>query len=214
MKPPTQANTTGWVLAGGQGSRMGGVDKGLQLFQGQALALRAVQRLRPQVNTVCINANRHLDDYRAWGYEVYPDSEQSFAGPLMGFLTGLENCPTEWLLVVPCDSPFFPMDLAARLMQAAHAQHTPIATVRAPELNPEGALELRPQPVFCLIHQAMKDSLKSFLASGGRKIDAWTSQHPLAWVDFNQASDATKAFANANTWAELETLQNPPASSG
>lgn len=203
MKPPTQANTTGWVLAGGQGARMGGVDKGLQLFQGQAMALRAVQRLRPQVNTVCINANRHLDDYRAWGYEVYPDSEQSFAGPLMGFLTGLENCPTEWLLAVPCDSPFFPMDLAARLMQVAHVQHTPIATVRAPELNPEGALELRPQPVFCLIHQAMKDSLKSFLASGGRKIDAWTSGLRIALLDFELNDQSEISFKNFNTPEDL-----------
>lgn len=206
MKPPAPSDITGWVLAGGQGSRMGGVDKGLQLFQGQALAKRAAERLSPQVNKVCINANRHLEDYRAWGLEVFPDKEQGFAGPLMGFLTGLQHCPTDWLLVVPCDSPFFPLDVASRLAAEASARQTPLAVVNAPELLNAGTFELRPQPVFCLLHKDLKDSLESFLASGGRKIDAWTSAHPLALVNFNLASDAPQAFANANTWAELQAL--------
>ena len=211
MNPPSQAHITGWVLAGGQGSRMGGVDKGLQPFQGQALAQRALERLRPQVNSVCINANRHLDDYRAWGCEVYPDMEQGYAGPLMGFLTGLENCPSDWLLVVPCDCPFFPMDLASRLAAAATAQQAPLVMVNAPEPNQQGAFVMRAQPVFCLLHKDLQDNLSRFLASGGRKIDAWTSGQRLAMVDFNQASDAPHAFANANTWSELQALDKPSA---
>ena len=211
MNPPSQANITGWVLAGGQGARMGGVDKGLQVFQGQALALHAVQRLRPQVNTVCINANRHLDDYRSWGCEVYPDTQEGFAGPLMGFLTGLQHCPSEWLLVVPCDSPFFPMDLANRLAAAATAQQAPLAMAHAPERNKQGEFVIRAQPVFCLLHCGLESSLQAFLAAGGRKIDAWTAQHPLAMVDFNHASDAQNAFANANTLAELQALDQASA---
>lgn len=107
MVAPTPHNITGWVLAGGQAQRMGGVDKGLQLFQGQALALRAAKRLQTQVHIVKLNANRHLSDYASWGYEVHPDSLSGYAGPLAGMLTGLQHCDTEWLLCVPCDSPFF-----------------------------------------------------------------------------------------------------------
>lgn len=188
---------------------MGGVDKGLQAFQGQALALRAVQRLRPQVNSVCINANRHVDDYRAWGCEVYEDAVSGFAGPLMGFLTGLQHAPTEWLMIVPCDSPFFPLDLVARLSSEVQAQQALLATVHAPEKNLDGQWVSRPQPVFCLLHRSLRKSLQDFLDTGGRKIDAWTVQQRIASVDFNWVSDDPHAFANANTWEELLALQNP-----
>ncbi len=209
MKPATPDNITGWVLAGGQGLRMGGVDKGLQIFQGEALAKRALNRLSPQVKSVCLNANRHLDAYRAWGCEVHPDATTGFGGPLLGFMTCLNHCPTEWLMVVPCDSPFFPLDLVSRLSVAAHAQSTPLASVRAPEMNKQGDSEMRPQPVFVLMHISVKDSLQRFLDAGGRKIDAWTALHPMALVDFKQAGD-TKAFANVNTLSELAALQDPP----
>lgn len=209
MNPPSPDTITGWVLAGGQGLRMDGVDKGLQLFQGQALALHAVHKLRPQVHSVCINANRHLDRYQTWGCDVFSDATQGFAGPLMGFLTGLQHCPTEWLMVVPCDSPLFPDDLVQRLAHAAHSQQSLIAVVHAPEQNQHGVTELRPQPVFCLLHRSLKNSLADFLNQGGRKIDAWTAQHQAIGVHFNQTHDAPNAFANANTWQELQTLQQP-----
>lgn len=206
MKPPRPENITGWVLAGGQAMRMGGVDKGLQIFHGEALAKRALERLSPQVNSVCLNANRHMDTYRAWGCEVFPDAAPGFGGPLMGFMTGLKHCPTEWLMVVPCDSPFFPLDLVARLSAAAQAQQAPLASVKAPQLNQHGTLVWRTHPVFALVHISVKDSLQSFWDAGGRKIDAWTALHPLALVDFDLASDAS-AFANANTFTELTALQ-------
>jgi molybdopterin-guanine dinucleotide biosynthesis protein A len=210
LSPPSRDNITGWVLAGGQGSRMGGVDKGLQLFQGQALAQRAVERLRPQVRSVCINANRHLDEYRAWGFEVYEDAQSGYAGPLMGFLTGLVNCDTEWLMVVPCDCPYFPMDLVARLSSVVLEQQALLASVHAPEENLHGELHMRPQPVFCLLHRSLLDSLQRFLDTGGRKIDAWTALHRMPWLQFNPSSDESHAFANANTWQELQALQKPP----
>lgn len=204
MQSPTPDNITGWVLAGGQGSRMGGVDKGLQLFQGQALALTAAKRLTPQVHCVKLNANRHLTDYANWGYEVHADSLSGFAGPLAGMLTGLQHCDTEWLLTVPCDSPFFPLDLAVRLGMAVAADQSLIAVAWAPELNAKGDTVCRPQPVFCLIHHSLQTSLLAFLDQGGRKIDAWTAQHPTSRMDFTLPHDARHAFANANTWKDLQ----------
>ena len=207
MIAPSPHNITGWVLAGGQGSRMGGVDKGLQLFQGQALALRAAQRLASQVHTVKLNANRHLPDYASWGYDVHADSLSGFAGPLAGMLTGLQHCATEWLLCVPCDSPFFPLDLAYRLGMAVDAEQSTMAVAWAPEVDAQGDMVCRPQPVFCLLHRSLQTSLRDFLHSGGRKIDAWTAQHANARMDFNLPHDTRHAFANANTWQELKDLE-------
>ena len=205
---PTSQDITGWVLAGGQGQRMGGADKGLQVFQGQALALRAAQRLAPQVHAVQLNANRHLPDYESWGYSVHADSVDGFAGPLAGMLTGLQHCDTEWLLCVPCDSPFFPTDLAQRLSMAIGAQQSLIATAWGAEVASTGEAVCRPQPVFCMLHISLQQSLQDFLRSGGRKIDAWTFQHANARMDFNLPHDHRHAFANANTWQELKDLEH------
>jgi molybdopterin-guanine dinucleotide biosynthesis protein A len=207
MIAPTPDSITGWVLAGGQAQRMGGVDKGLQLFQGQALALRAAKRLENQVHVVKLNVNRHLPDYASWGYVVHADSLSGFAGPLAGMLTGLQHCATEWLLCVPCDSPFFPLDLAYRLGMAVDAEQSTMAVAWAPEVDAQGDMVCRPQPVFCLLHRSLQTSLRDFLHSGGRKIDAWTTQHANARMDFNLPHDTRHAFANANTWQELKDLE-------
>ena len=208
LSHPTSKDITGWVLTGGQGLRMGGADKGLQLFQGQALALRAAQRLAPQVHGVKLNANRHIPEYESWGYTVHSDSVDGFAGPLAGMLTGLQHCDTEWLMCVPCDSPFFPPDLAQRLSMALGAQQSLIATAWGFEATSTGDTVCRPQPVFCLLHISLQQSLQDFLRSGGRKIDAWTSQYANARMDFNLPHDHRHAFANANTWQELKDLEN------
>jgi len=208
LNHPTSQDITGWVLAGGQGQRMGGVDKGLQLFQGQALALRVAQRLAPQVRVVKLNANRNLADYESWGYEVHTDSVAGFAGPLAGMLTGLQHCDTEWLLCVPCDSPFFPLDLAQRLSMAMGAQQSLIATAWGAEVKSTGETVCRQQPVFCLLHISLQQSLQDFLHAGERKIDSWTSQHANARMDFNLPHDHRHAFANANTWQELNDLEH------
>jgi len=124
---------TGLILAGGRGSRMGGVDKGLQNFRGMPLALHALMRLSPQVGSVMINANRNLSAYESFGMPVWPDGLADYAGPLAGFLCGLERCETPWLLTVPCDTPLFPADLASRLAAAAAIQGADIAMASAPE---------------------------------------------------------------------------------
>jgi molybdopterin-guanine dinucleotide biosynthesis protein A len=198
---------TGLVLAGGRGSRMGGVDKGLQNFRGLPLALHTLMRLQMQTGASMINANRNLGAYEAFGAPVWPDVLADYAGPLAGFLTGLERCETPWLLTVPCDTPLFPLDLAARLAAAAAEQGATIAMAAAPETDSQGQVQVRPQPVFCLLHLDLLESLVAFTQAGGRKIDAWTAQHRCAVVPFDQAGDDPQAFFNANTLAELHALE-------
>ena len=122
---------TGLILAGGRGSRMGGVDKGLQNHRGVPLALHALLRLGPQVGHAMINANRNLGAYESFGVPVWPDPVEDFAGPLAGFLAGLEHCETPLLLTVPCDTPNFPEDLAARLASALAAEQAELASAAA-----------------------------------------------------------------------------------
>ncbi len=189
---------TGLVLAGGRGSRMGGSDKGLQSYQGTPLALHALLRLSPQVGHVMINANRNLAAYESMGVPVWPDARSDFAGPLAGFLCGLEHCETTYLATVPCDSPLFPTDLVARLAAALEAADAEIAMACT-----RGNGTAQVQPVFCLMKSMLLESLDRFTHDGGRKIDLWTAQHACVDVAF----DDPGAFFNANTIAELQQLQ-------
>ncbi len=203
---PNAPGITGLILAGGRGSRMGGIDKGLQNFRGLPLALQTLMRLQLQslpLQEVLINANRNLSAYESLGVPVWPDSIDGFAGPLAGFLTGLERCETPLLLTVPCDTPMFPLDLLERLYKAMAEQNADIAMAAAAEAD--GAV--RPQPVFCLLKVELLESLVKFTQGGGRKIDAWTGQHRCAIVPFDLPGDSAQAFANANTLAELQQLE-------
>jgi molybdenum cofactor guanylyltransferase len=191
---------TGLILAGGRGTRMGGVDKGLQQHLGVPLALHALERLKPQVGTTMINANRNLASYQAMGVPVWPDEIADYPGPLAGMLAGLAHCPTPYLVTVPCDSPNFPSDLVARLAQGLAAIDGEIATAYTHE---DGAI--RAQPVFCLMKASLFPSLSAFVASGQRKTGLWATQHRSARVMFEDGA----AFANANTLTELEQLQSP-----
>ena len=189
---------TGLVLAGGRGSRMGGVDKGLQNHLGMPLAMHAVMRLMPQVGAVMINANRNLGAYESMGVPVWPDAQADYPGPLAGILAGLEQCETPYLVTVPCDTPNFPADLVARLAAAMHESDAEIAMAATRE---NGAVQV--QPVFCLISTTLLESLVKFLHAGQRKIDRWTALHRCAEVVFDDAA----AFFNANTLEELQRLQ-------
>ena len=190
---------TGLVLSGGRGSRMGGVDKGLQNHGGVPLALHALLRLQPQVGALMVNANRNLGAYEAFGTPVWPDPIDGFAGPLAGFLAGLERCETPWLVTVPCDSPDFPADLVSRLAQGAENSSADIAYAQTTEAD--GSVQSH--PVFCLLRSPLMESLVAFLHGGGRKIDRWFEQHRTVAVPFPDAA----AFANANTAGELAALQ-------
>ena len=188
---------TGLILAGGRATRMGGVDKGLQNHQGMPLALHALLRLQPQVGHLLINANRNLAAYEALGVPVWPDPMADHPGPLAGWLAGLEHCDTPYLLTVPCDTPGFPTDLAARLSAALAEQDADIAMAATLE---DGRVQV--QPVFCLLKTGLLESLVAYLHSGQRKIDRWTAQHRCATVVFED----TRAFFNANTADELRSL--------
>lgn len=198
---------TGLVLAGGRGSRMGGADKGLQKFNGTPLALHALMRLQLQegqhIGELMINANRNLGAYEAFGVPVWPDTLSDYAGPLAGFLTGLERAETPFLLTVPCDSPRFPLDLAQRLAAAFDDPATEIAMASAPE----NGSEPRAQPVFSLMRVELLESLVAFTQAGGRKIDRWTDQHRTVLVPFDRPGDDPQAFFNTNTLDELHALE-------
>jgi molybdopterin-guanine dinucleotide biosynthesis protein A len=201
---------TGLILAGGRGSRMGGLDKGLEPFRSIPLALHALTRLQmgSSVGAIMINANRNLAAYESFGASVWPDGLADFAGPLAGFLTGLERCETPFLVTVPCDTPLLPLDLVPRLAKALEHEAADIAMAAAAEVGKDGQPQVRTQPVFCLLRVTLMESLVKFTQSGGRKIDAWTAMHKTVVVPFDLPSDDPRAFLNANTLAELRQMEN------
>jgi len=202
-----QEEITGLILAGGRGSRMGGVDKGLQNLNGMPMALHTLLRLQMQTGQVMINANRNLAAYESFGVPVWPDVLADYAGPLAGFLTGLERCETPYLVTAPCDTPLLPLDLVPRLAEALAREDAQIAMAAGPEPGRDGVAATRTQPVFCLLRADLLESLNDFIQRGGRKIDAWTALHKTVVVPFDQPGDDPLAFSNANTLAELQQLE-------
>jgi molybdopterin-guanine dinucleotide biosynthesis protein A len=196
LAPPVKATITGLVLAGGRASRMGGVDKGLQLFRGRALVDHAIERLAPQVDEVLVSANRNAEAYAQRGVRVLADASADFPGPLAGMLAGLRAARTPWLAVVPCDAPLLPIDLVERLAQDRAGAR---GAVVERDLGADGR---RLEPVCCLLATTLADDLERYLAEGGRKVESWLLRHATP-VPFDRADDAG-AFANFNTLAELE----------
>lgn len=192
---PHPSLITGVILAGGQGRRMGGVNKGLQPLRGKPMAQWVIERIAPQVAELLINANRDLDAYARFGYRVISDEIGGFAGPLAGLHRGLTEARHELVATVPCDSPFLPQDLVARLQGALEAHGAEVAVARTGE---------QPHPVFCLCRRSVLPGLTRFLAGGGRKIDLWYSTLKVAEVPFD---DEPEAFSNVNTGNELLALE-------
>ena len=190
---------SGLVLAGGQGSRMGGVDKGLQPFRGKPMVAHVLERLEPQVDEVLVNANRNVEDYARFGHRVVADEIAGFAGPLAGFERGLAHARGALLVTVPCDSPFLPADLVARLRAALEERGADLAVAKTGD---------QAHPVFCLMRREVLPSLRAFLGSGQRKIDRWYGALAVAEVPFDDEADA---FLNINTRAELASLEPPRA---
>jgi molybdenum cofactor guanylyltransferase len=190
---------TAVILAGGRGSRMGGTDKGLQNFNGTPMALHALMRIGMQVGQTMINANRNLSAYESFGTEVWPDGDSEFAGPLSGFVVGLEHCQTPYLLTIPCDTPFFPLDLASRMVIGLQANDADIAMATQAGHT---------QPVFCLLKNEILENLLAFMKNGGRKIDAWTATQKTVSIHFDEATDDPQAFVNINTSQELMALES------
>ena len=181
---------SGIVLAGGLGRRMGGVDKGLQLLHGKPMIEHVLERLRPQVGEIVINANQNLERYGAFGHRVVSDAIGGFAGPLAGLHAGLQAITNPLAVTVPCDSPFLPADLVARLRD--HLGGNDLAVAKTGD---------QAHPVFALVRQSVAGNLETFLASGGRKIDAWYAALKVVEVNFDDEADA---FRNINTREELD----------
>ena len=181
---------TGIVLAGGKGSRMGGVDKGLQPLRGKPMVAWAIARLKPQVEEIVINANQNVPTYEKYGHRVVSDTIGGFAGPLAGLHAGLNAAKHPLVVTVPSDSPFVPDDLVSRLRTSIGPHDLAVAKTGA-----------QPHPVFALMKREVRESLEAFLASGGRKIDAWYAALKVVEVSFDDEADA---FRNINTLDELK----------
>lgn len=181
---------TGVILCGGQGSRMGGEDKGLVRLAGKPLFQHVAERLAPQLDHIMISANRNLEIYSA-AYPTFRDTFPGFAGPLAGMLAGLRNSNTDWVAFVPCDVPFLPTDLIARLWSGRHQAMAAYAH--------DGQ---RAHPTLCLLNRHVTDTLEQFLRNGDRKLMLFFEQLDAQAVTFPQAS----AFRNINSPADLSSL--------
>jgi molybdopterin-guanine dinucleotide biosynthesis protein A len=201
-----RAQVTGLVLAGGLGRRMSadgaGVDKGLAPLRGRPMVAHVIERLAPQVGALLINANRNADRYAAFGHPVIPDAIEGYAGPLAGLHAGMRAATTPWVVTAPCDSPFLPEDLVARLwhaLQGASGGPAQLAVARTSDGQAH--------PVFALVDRSLLANLETFLGSGRRKIDAWYAPLRVVEVDFPDEA----AFRNINTQEELQQNEAPPA---
>ncbi|MDR0251471.1 MAG: molybdenum cofactor guanylyltransferase [Burkholderiales bacterium] len=186
---------TGLILAGGQGRRMGSVDKGLLLLGHRTLTAHVIERLRPQVGTLLINANRNLARYAAFGYPVISDTFSDFPGPLAGLHAGLSEARTPWVVTAPCDSPMLPRNLVARLYAAAQQHDAPLAAAKTGD---------RLHSVFALAHRRALPDLTAFLQGGDRKVALWFARVGGVEVSFDDQPDA---FRNINTQNELDALR-------
>lgn len=185
-----ESTVTGLILAGGEGRRVGGSDKGLLDYQGKPLVAQVIERLAPQVGQLLISANRNLEVYRAYGHPVLTDGSAERLGPLAGIEAGLRACETPWLVVCPCDCPALPADLVTRLLAAAMVRNAVMAVA---------ATDAGMQPTFQLCRRDLLTALKSYLSSGERKVGSWCRQQGAVEVNF----PAAEAFRNLNDQADL-----------
>ena len=163
----------------------------MQELQGRPLIQHVLDRLIPQVDDVLINANQNIARYKEFGCPVVPDRIGGFAGPLAGLDAGLHATEVPLVVTVPCDSPFLPHDLVARLEAARSSIDAEVAVARTGS---------QPHPVFALVCTRVRPHLVDFLARGERKIDLWYASLNVIEVAFDDEADA---FANINTRAEL-----------
>jgi molybdopterin-guanine dinucleotide biosynthesis protein A len=195
----TSEHITGLILAGGRAQRMGGIDKGLIPFHGKPLIESAISRLKPQVSTILIHANRSITKYSHYGYPVLMDETPDFSGPLAGFSVGLKHCKTPYLLTSPCDSPLLPSDLAKNMATKLEGNNLELVFASSKEVDGK----VWSQPVFCLMKNSLQDSLNTFLSKGDLKIDRWFKELRSGTVVFENP----QAFANVNTPEELAALE-------
>ena len=187
-------DVTAVILAGGQGRRMGGQDKGLLVFGGRLMIEILIEALQIQRIDILINANRNQSTYQSYGLPVVSDDLEGFQGPLAGFASAMAAVKTRFILTLPCDSPMLADNFAGRFIDAHNREQAPVCVAHDGE---------RLQPVYALINTGLLDDLKRFLLSGERKIDRWYAQYDYTTVDFS--SDATM-FENINTPEDQQRL--------
>ena len=188
-----RGEVTGVVLAGGRALRMGGVDKGLVQIGDRPMIWHVLQRLRPQVGRIVVNANRNLDAYAEFGLPIVADRTDEFLGPLSGLAAGMGAATSALVLAVPCDTPLIPTQLASRLYEACRGG-AEIAVAHDGEVY---------QPLFVMLRRELLPSLETFLDGGGRKVMHWYTQHCMSSVDF---SDRKEDFVNVNQADQIADL--------
>jgi molybdopterin-guanine dinucleotide biosynthesis protein A len=188
------------ILSGGRATRMGGVDKGLVILKKKPLIEHVIMRLTPQVDEILINANREVYTYQALGYPVLKDENDGFIGPLAGFLLGLKYAKHDYVVTVPCDSPFLPLDLVQRLYMGMTETNADVVVALS---NGDT------HPVFCLMKKSVLPSLQAFINRGERKVSAWQKSLYYTEVDFSACAlnNCTSAFTNLNTFDDLKALE-------
>lgn len=191
----TQAQITGVLLAGGQGSRMGGLDKGLLEWQGRPFIEHLLVALQEQVNVVVINANRNQTLYQRYEVPVIPDHYTDYQGPLAGLAATMHSVKTPYILTIPCDSFHIAPDFAKRMLQALNTSEAELTVAHDGE---------QLQPTYALVPISLLSSLERFLAQGERKLRAWYAQHRMATVD---CRDIAIMFKNVNTPVHYQALQ-------
>ncbi len=200
MKISPFPSITGAILAGGKARRMGGEDKGLILFNGKPLIQHVINALKPQLDNIIINANRHVEQYQSFGYPVIQDTLAGFCGPLAGILSAMQFVDSDYIITAPCDAPMISQQYRQRMMETLLNEQADIAVASDGQ---------RLQPVFCLLPTRLQEQLAHYLAKGNRKIDQWFEQYNVAVVDF---SDQTGSFANFNCYDDIRNHQTTVSS--
>ncbi len=197
MQPSQNTNydVTVVILAGGSSRRMQGHDKGLQLLHGIPLIAHVIERLKPQSRNLLLNCNDHCNEYRRFGYPLLQDTLPGKLGPLAGLLSAMEKGDSEYVLSVPCDTPYLPTDLVSRLFEKLQQSGTEVCTVNDGE---------RLHPVIMLTSRKLAKGLRTYLEAGGRKVMDWYQQQSHSAVDY---TDQPHAFANINTPEQLQAAQ-------
>lgn len=171
------------ILAGGQGTRAGGKDKGLLPYNNKPLIEHVINAIEPQVDDIVISANRNIDTYKQYGTSVIGDTTQDYQGPLAGIAACISHCKHKLILIVACDMPNLPVDLTARLTSAIENKAICIATV-----DDHHQLAM-------LITADVKDSVLQNLDKQQLKLIQWVQSLPHATVSFDDNPDA---FLNLN----------------
>jgi molybdenum cofactor guanylyltransferase len=192
MNPIQTNDITAVILAGGQGSRMGGIDKGLVMYGDKPLVGHVIDAIRLQLDKIIVNANRSLDDYATFGFPVVADDLTGFQGPLAGFVAAMQAADSDYILTLPCDGPIVHEEYVEEMRRAMQRSEADIVVASDGEWM---------QPVYALIPCRLLDDLKQFLDSGERKIDRWYAQHQTMQLVFPAESGF---FTNINTLQELD----------